>query len=460
MKLLVRWTKIVLILLLFVLGLGMISVMNFFGSEPEMIAAPIPRDAEMIIRVDAKTFWRKGIYSIVFESENYAMIEKELKKAISNKFIKRTSNMLPVDLNKDIVVFTIDENDKHFQVAVFQLMNATKFMKVTGEKKTRQSLAFHIGNSGYMINGPKNCTPGELQAVKSKISNAEEVAFEKLGKRSDFITLRSGMKTGKAKYEIGIQQTKEAFSATGKITGKFDFEPMKYVVKNKGLNITLASNPLALFDNTKENYPQLASLTNMMQDTKAFDYFFEKELTGISIDYYGVQVENSIEGLPSIQGMLPLAKMNGVFRFRKPLTLEDAMNCFPAAIHKSKSTVVMHGVLFHLRLIDQYNLFIGIDENAVIPGSRADFFCLRGTLLNLTNVNSSSFFVKAILTNYQPIKVFRSFAEATDKVDFAIQRKSANELSVNGKIPFKAGKNSVNEVFKFFILANPDLLSR
>jgi len=454
-----RWTKIVLILMLFAAGLGMISVMNFFGSEPEMVSAPIPRDAEMIVRIDSKTIWRKGVYSIIFESENYSMIDKELKKAINNKFIKRTSKLLPIDFNKDLVAFTMHENDKHFQVTVFQLMNVTKFIKITGEKKSRQSLAFHIGNSGYIIYGPKNCAQSELAAVKNKIRNAEEVAFETLGERSDFITIRSGAKSKKNPFEIGIQQSKESFTVSGKINGKIEFEPMKYVVRNEGLNINLACNPLELFHNASTDRPELQLLTKMLKDTKPFDYFQERQLNGISIDYFGVQVENSIEGLPSIQGMLPLAKMNAVFRFKKLLSLDKVMSCFPQEVHAGKSTINIHGIIFHLRLIDQYNLFIGIDENAVIPGSRADFFSLRGNLVNLTNVNSSSFFVKAILKNYEPIKVFHGFSQSTGVINFAIQRKSANEFSVNGVLPFKEGKNSINEIFKFFILANQDLLA-
>lgn len=458
MKLFKRWTKIVLTLVLFAAGLGMISVMNFFGSEPELVSAPIPKDAEMIIRVDSKTIWRKGAYSIIFESENYSMIDKELKKAINNKFIKRTSKLLPVDLNKDVVAFTMHENNKNFQVAVFQLMDVTKFMKITGEKKSNYSLAFHIGNSGYIIYGPKNCVPTELQAIKKRIWSAEEVAFETLGERSDFVTITSGAKSKKLPFEIGIQQSKESFTVSGEINGKIDFEPMKYVVRNEGLNITLACNPVELFHDASASRPELKLLKKMLEDTKPFDYFHERKLNGVSIDYLGVQVENSIEGLPSIQGMLPLAKMNAVFRFKKALSLEKVMSCFPQEVHSGKSTINIHGIIFHLRLIDPYNLFIGVDENAVIPGSRSDFFCLKGNLKYLTSVNSSSFFVKAVLKNYEPIKVFNDFSESTGVVNFAIQRKSANEFSVNGVLPFKEGKNSINEVFRFFILANHDLL--
>ncbi len=438
--------------MLFAMGLGIISVLNFFGSQPEMVSAPIPEDSEMIVRIDAKTFWRKGMYSIIFEAENYSMIDQELKKVINNKFIKRTSKLLPIDLNKDIVAFTIQEGNNDFQVAIFQLMDVTKFIKISDEKRSKKNLAFHIGNSGYIIYGPQNCTQSQLQAVKKKIQSSKEVAFETLGERSDFITIKSGMNKANS-YEIGVQQSKKAFTIDGTIKGNIDFEPMKYSVRSQGLTLTFAYNPEILVNSVSNKHPELkAQLLLMTRLTDPFTYFSDKQLTGISVDYFGIQVENKIEGLPSIQGMLPLARMNGVYRFNKTLSMDSIMACFPKDLHTGPSTVKLHGITYHIRVIDEHNVFVGVDENAVIPGSRADLFRVKGNLSNLTSINSSSYFVKAVLKSFKPVKNLATFSQSTDQVDFAIQKSSNANFKITGILPFKEDKNSVNEVFKFILL--------
>lgn len=450
-----RWSKIVLILMLFGMGLAMISVMNFFGSEPEMVSAPIPDDAEMIVRIDAKTLWRKGVYSIVFETENYSMIDQELKKIINNRFIRRTSKILPIDFNKDIVAFHLMSDKQHYQVAVFQLMNVTKFMKMISEEQIKNRLAFHVGNNGYLIYGPRNCSKEQLAKIKKRITSAPEIAFQDLGDRSDFVTINSGLKEQHFNYSIGVQQSKESFKVSGDIHGKIDFEPMKYSVRSEGLTLTLSYNPQALAGTISNDYPELkAQLLLLTQVTDPFPYFADKQLTGVSVDYFGVQVENSIEGLPSIQGMLPLAKMNGVYRFDKKLSMDSVMACFPVKVHTGPASVRLHGITYYIRLIDDHNLFVGVDENAVIPGSRADLFRIKGNLGNITNINSSSFFVKAVLKNFKPIKNLTTFYQSTEKIDFAIQQASKNNFTVSGILPFKKDKNSMNEVFKFILLSS------
>jgi len=454
MKLIQRWSKIVLILMLFVMGLGIISVLNFFGSEPEMVSAPIPKDSEMIVRIDAKTFWRKGVYSIVFEAENYSMIDQELKKVINNKFIKRKSKLLPIDLNKDIVAFTLHEGKTVFQVAIFQLMDVTQFMKISGEKRTKHNLAFHIGNSGYIIYGPRNCSQAELNAVKRKIESSEEVAFETLGKRSDFITVKSGMKNSKNKYEIGVQQSKESFTINGTVKGKIDFEPLKYAVKNDGLTITMAYLPTSMSDKFENIFPNIKSNAALMSGLPdPFPYFSKNKLTGMSVDFQGLNVENQVSGIPSIQGILPLPKMNAVFRFEKPLSMDSVMAMFPADVKTGPSSIVLYNINYHIRLIDDYHLFIGMNEKAVIPGSRADVFTLRGDLSRLTNIDGTSLFVVAVLKNLTPIKNTSNFAKASKNIDFALQKVSNNNYSINGILPFKEGKNSINEIFKFILLS-------
>ena len=455
MKLLTRWIKIVLILILFGLGMAIISVLNFFGSEPEMVSAPIPQDTEFLVRVDAKTFWRKGIYSMIFESQNDTLIDNQFKKVIDSKVIKRSNNLIPIDLNKDIILFTVQHNRSNYTVGLFQIMNIDRFHKFTFENRRKNVLAFNIDNSGYMITGPANCSKTDLESVKEKIKRSPVVAFEELGNRSDFITFKSGVKPNTNGYEIGVQQSKEAWTFNGKITTPIDFEPMKYVVKNKGLTLTLSGLPNKTAKLALNEMPGNRDLHLMKKQMLApYSYLERSKLNGVSFDFEGVDVENEIEGIPSVQGILPLFKFNAVFRFEKELNLDSVMAMYPKSVRTSNSTIKLYNTTYHFQLIDKHHLFIGMDKNAVIPGSRADVITLKGDLSNLTKIGGTSFFVVTVLRGYTPILATTNFAKATNPISFTVQKESERSYIVSGKVPFKEGKNSINEIFRLIVILN------
>lgn len=435
MKTLSRWLSVILIVILFPVGLFVLNMMNFFSSEPQEVSAPIPADAELIVRIDAKTFWQKGAYSVVFESDNDTIIGNEIKHLIDKKFIKREKDLLPVDVNKDIVLFRLSENGKNFMVAAIQVTNKKQFERAAAKKNPKTTLGFLIDKTGYLVSSEaKGVTGKDLQQIKKRIEQSKPVDFKDLGDRSNFITLKSGIKSTKKKYWLGIQQTESEFSISGEISGFPNFTPMSYEVKNTGLGITLANID-----------PEVN-----IQIQKAVPFFGNNDITGISMDYNGLTISNETSGMPSVQGILPTPTANMVLRFKNKLNLDSIYNRFPEEVRKDNKTIVIEKKTYHLALLDNHNLFIGLDESSVMKKSSKTYLAVKGNLESLAKFDGS-FFVVAVLSNLKPIKTFSNFAKATNNVDFSIEHKDANSYTVKGKMPFREGKNSINEVVKLVL---------
>ena len=432
MKTLSRWLSVILIVILFPVGLFVLNLMNFFSSEPQEVSAPIPANAELIVRIDAKTFWQKGVYSVVFESDYDTIIGTEIKHLIDKKFIKRQQDLLPLDVNKDIVLFKLTENGKNFMIAAIQITNKKQFERAVAKKDPKTTLGFHIDKTGYVISAQdKGITGKDLQQVKKRIEQSKPIEFKDLGDRSNFITLKSGIKSSKKKYWLGIQQTADAFTISGEISGFPSFTPMSYEVKSKGLGITLANID-----------PEVNT-----QIRKAIPFFGENDITGISIDYQGLTVSNETSGMPSVQGILPTPTANMVLRFKNKLNLDSIYNRFPEEVRKENKTIVIEKKTYHLVLLDDHNLFIGPDKSSVVKKPSKTYLSVKGDLESLAKFDGS-FFVVAVLSNLKPIKTFSNFAKTTKDVDFSIEAKNANNYTVKGKMPFREGKNSINEVVK------------
>jgi hypothetical protein len=434
MKSVARWYKVVLILVLFLSGMTILSVLKFFGTDPEPVLAPIPNEASLIIRIDAKTFWQKGVYSVIFEAENDTVIDNGLRKLINRKYLKKTDDILPLDVSKDIVVFKIEESGESFMVFAVQLTSIPQFNKIIKEKLDKNSKAFVIGHTGYIITGKDSATKSQLALVQKKIKSAKPIAFNDLGSRSDFITFTSGTKSVKNTYSIGIQQTKAAFTAKGTITGKIDYQLMNYTVKQTGVGITLASIT------GKHN-----------RELKRYMPFIGKnEITGLSIDYQGVTIGDEIKDFPSVQGILPLPTMNGVFRFKNELNMDSIMSFFPKTAVVSPGVVILNEKKYQIQLLDKHTLFLGMDSKSVVKNKQKTVFELNGDLESLSKFDGS-FFIVAILSNIGQVKSFTAFAKTTKNVDFKIKESRLNKYTVSGIIPFEDGKNSINEVLKMIL---------
>lgn len=432
MKTFSRWLNVILIVILFPVGLFILNLMNFFSSEPQEVSAPIPADAELIVRIDAKTFWQKGAYSVVFESDNDTIIGNEIKHLIDKKFIKRQNDLLPLDVNKDIVLFKLTENGKNFMVAAIQITNKKQFERAVAKKNPKTTLGFRIDKTGYLISSnDRDVNAKDFQQIKKRIEQAKAVDFKDLGDRSNFITLKSGINSSKKKYWLGIQQTKDAFTISGEINGFPAFKPMDYEVKSSGLGITLAN---------------IDSEVNT-QIREAIPFFGKNDITGISIDYQGLTISNEAHGMPSIQGILPIPTANMVLRFKDKLNLDSIYNRFPEEVRKENKTIIIEKKTYHLALLDDHHLFIGADESAVVKKPSKTYFAIKGDLNSLAKFDGS-FFVVVMLSNSKPVKTFSNFAKTTSNVDFSIKQKGPDNYTVKGKLPFKEGKNSINEVVK------------
>lgn len=433
MKTLSRWYKVVLIAILFAIGLLLLNLMNLFGSEGASVSAPIPEDAGLVVRIDAKTFWQKGMYSVVFESENDTTIHQEIKSLIDKKYIKRSSDLLPVDINKDIVGFTMQHEGRSYVVVAFQLTNVAKFMKVTSDRRTSSNWSFTVGKTGYLISGPISTSRSALRQLESKIRKSPKVNFDELGNRSDFITFNSGKKAKRNKFSLGIQQATDNFKLKGSIEGAIDFTPLKYGVKQQGVALTVAHVPDQLNAHLQNYLPFLNG----------------NKVTGFSLDYDGANISDKIEGLPAVVGMLPLPNMNAVFRFERKLQLDSLMTFFPEAV-RTETGVKLHDTEYTIELLDEYHLFVGIDKKSVVNGSPKTLFALKGTLPSLTKFDGG-FIVVAVLTNLKPVKSFTDFSNATEPFTFSITQKDAKHYTIDGKLPFRDGKNSINEMVKLIL---------
>lgn len=434
-----RFYAAFLVVLLTASSLLIFICLNLLSTNQNNPLVPLPNDTQWVLRLDAESFIKQEVYNTLFAEKDDVFIQKVRELFEKNIGNESTKKPLHIDLQEDLVLYSVDRNNKRFLLIAVQTTNATAFNKhISTYCKSNQAGAAK-GKCGLyiqQISGKKNRKELEmtlLNILNSPLKELKKAAPDK----NEFIALdinKLPSKSGFSSMNLSIQHQDRAIHLEGKITYPKIIHPsLKYGLKPTGVYVYSRFIPEALPDTLLSFLP------------KGLPHF--KDIEAYAIDFKGTYLEDPKDSLPSIIGFLPTPVMNLIIQSKNICKVEDLWNAFPQSVRRPNLTLNFGNTIFHLKQLSATSYFIGVDPSAIIPYSGNDVFFIKGHLEKSTKVYGSTF-VTAFIENMGPVKAFNDFLRSSESIHIEIKPTSGKLYAISGKINFKKGKHPLHEMTK------------
>lgn len=434
-----RFYAAFLVVLLTASSLFIFICLNFLSTSQNNPLVPIPEDAKWVLRLDAESFVKKEVYNTLFAEKDDAFILKVRELMDKNFNGESDKKSLRIDPREDIVLYSIDRNDKSFILIAVQTNDASAFSNnITAYCKANQAGSAK-GRCGLFIQQIKGKV--DRQELSTMLLNILNKPFKELKKaapeKNEFIAMdikKLPAKSGFSSMNLSIQHQDKAINLEGEITYQKKLHPnLKFGLKSSGVYIYSRFIPEALPDTLLSFLP------------KGLPHF--KDIEAYAIDFKGTYLEDPKDSLPSIIGFLPTPVMNLIIQTKNTCKVEDLWEAFPQSVRRPNLTLNFGNTVFHLKQLSANTYFIGVDPDAVIPYSGDDVFFIKGHLEKSTKIYGSTF-VTAFIENMGPVKAFNDFLNSSESINIEIKSKQGNRYTISGQINFKKDKHPLHEMSK------------
>lgn len=424
-------------------GIACFWILNFFGFNESNNSVPLPKTTDWIIRADAVSFVKKELYTVLFESKDDQLLVSLQELFDKTRKIKGNRGPLYINYNSNIVLYGTHVGDATFSAVLFQLerpsifqKNISSYLKSNQKADVNGSTALILTQTGGKKIDSKQFKSIVHQYVNSQLTNLNDVKQTE----NELMTIminKTSEKIGVQNLKFGISPSKSSIDFKGSLSyTKAQINEFNYDVKVSGCHIFSKIVPAGLTDTLNKLIP-------------LGDFKFS-EIQGIALDYNGISLEETKEGLPSFAGYLPVPSINLVVSCKKPVSIEQIWNLCPKSIQEPNFTLNFGTIRYVLKQLDAHTIFVGIDPNSVLSKENAALVQMNGNLSKLTLVRGSSF-VSAIVQNMGPIKTGNDFFSSSSGIDFKMTQLTDGNFQLKGKIDFKEGKFPLNEVTKLLI---------
>lgn len=431
------------VILLCSFSIASLVLIDLFGGPAKTVSVPVPTQADWVVRVDAASFWKQELYTILFDSKDERLLsslQELMDKKLKGKGKKRP---LYIDFESDLVLYGIHEDTHRFTVMLFQLKHPAKFKKNISDYLTaRQSYAIQ-GNTGLILTQAEGAvmTKKHLQQLVHHYSKAHFIDFNKQRKSDkELITARiahSGEDLGLRAIQLGISHDQQAITFSGSFTWDQAYQgTCSFDLQSSGFYMASRIVP-----------QQLEDTLNALLPLGSYKF---SGIESCILDYRGMYLEAEIQGLPSVFGYLPIPKINLIVSSKNDLSVDSIYRSCPPAIRGANHTLNFGETDYELVQLDAHTIFIGIDPTTVKKTPQRALTLLKGSLPTLTTIEGSSF-VSAFVQNMGPIKIGNDFFATTRSFRLQIEETRKNNYAINGKMYFKEGKFPLNEVTKLLV---------
>lgn len=434
-----RFYAAFLVVLLTASSLLIFICLNILSTNQNNPLVPVPDDANWVLRLDAESFVKKEVYNTLFADKDDAFILKVRELIDKNFNGESNKKSLRIDPQEDIVLYSVDRNNKSYLLIAVQTRDAEAFSEnIPAYCKANQAgkALGHCGLFIQQIKGKKDRT--ELEKVLTDILNQPFKELKKAApEKNEFIALhvnRLPSNSGFSSINLSIQHQDKSINLDGEITyPKKLHTSLKFGLKPEGVYIYSRFIPEALPDTLLNFLP--AGLPHF------------KDIEAYAVDFKGTYLEDPKDSLPSIVGFLPTPVMNLIIQSKHECKVEDLWKAFPESVRRPNLTLNFGNTVFHLKQLSATTYFIGVDPNAVIPYSGNEVFFIKGHLEKSTKIYGSTF-VTAFIENMGPVKAFNDFLNSSESIHIEIKPKKENLYTINGKINFKKDKHPLHEMTK------------
>lgn len=434
-----RFYAAFLVVLLTASSLLIFICLNILSSHQDNPLVPIPDDAGWVLRLDAESFVKTEVYNTLFTEKDDAFIAKVRELIDKNLNSDSNKKSLRIDLQEDVVLYSIERNRKSYVIVAVQTRDAAAFnSNIPAYCKANQAgrASGHCGIFIQQIKGKKD-RAGLEQALSGILSLPFRELEKAASEKNEFIALdvkKLPARSGFSSMKLSIQHRNKSINLEGEITYPKALHPsLKFGLKSEGVYIYSRFIPEALPD----------TLLNFLPD--GLPHF--KDIEAYAVDFKGTYLEDPKDSLPSIIGFLPTPVMDLIIQSKHECKVEDLWKAFPESVRRPNLTLNFGNTVFHLKQLSATTYFIGVNPDAVIPYSGNDVFFIKGHLEKSTKIYGSTF-VTAFIENMGPVKAFNDFLKSSESIHIEIKPEKGNLYTINGQINFKKDKHPLHEMTK------------
>lgn len=420
----------VLVLTLFFVG-GLLFI-EWIRPSTKTDKIPVPEKYNWMVHMDAANFWKKEVYTVLFEAKDVAFLN-QLRTFLEEKLNNEEEKKYPlaISMNSTVIIVQFDYHNKQYVATCFDVTNPEKFLMNSQHIVTDQQVSGTHENKGIILtslspdNSKINCDHALHYLLRSK---------ERTIKAKQKTSIQLTVNTQEAKGEITLLLTENSVRFKGKLNLSKTIQPSKFGMKAAGF--TLQTNYIP------------TEINQFISNYTSNKYISLPKITSCRVDYLGLQLADEKPGLLAVMGYVPIPKMNAIISFKNPITVAQFASLFPESVRESNELLNFGSVTYSLRQLDANTLFIGCDPAVVLKQKEKSLVTLRGDLNQLMKIDGNAF-IAGFIQNMPPVKATSDFLKTIAASSLRIIPTShKNEYTVNGSIAFKNEKQAINEFAK------------
>jgi len=432
-----RLFRFLVTIFLAVCGILSLVVLEIFGTIAEPVKVPVPAEASWVIRVDAASLVKEELYSVLFEAKDDQLL-RSVRKIVEERMENDTENPpLYINFRSDMVFYGITDQSVNYIGIVLQLENAELFQKnipfyleegqTVAVKGNTALLLMKTGTVKVPVNQQQLLTDNYL--YKGKLSTIEPKSPE----LNEWVNVQAkSFGEGGKNLNMGVLFGKDAL----RINGSFSGEVMKtpsWNLARKGLFLSTSVIPKGLADSINKLLP-------------VGSYRFP-ELLSITMDYNGIIVENTDQGVKA------LPKMNAIFEGKVPISVAGIRAAIPVEYLGPENTLIFSSVTYQMKQLDERTVFIGLDSNSIKREAQPALVSIEGPLQPLADIQGHKMIISLMEIVVPQLKPARAFIKKTSNVSFAIRSSEpkGSQYTIKGELSFKKDAFALNEVARLLL---------
>jgi hypothetical protein len=424
--------------LLFLWGTFLLSEF-LFAKKTNENAFYIPESAELVVKIDAKSFFQSAVYDVFLvdkDKEVFAQLEKMVQGDFDNSPWKDSG----IDLLSDVIYFEKSISNGKISGFLFNLTDAKNFKANISSMVSENQFFNANANVGILISTTSGISDKQAKAFASKAltkKNVNPKIFTSESKEGQILSVSTSSKSPFGKGQMNVQLLSNQLILEGEFAAQNNISTSNWTLKKDGFHLLSGIIP--------------QNLADTLQSKMNADGFNLPKINRLSVNYRGTNIgENNI--LPDGDLLLSFdSKLD-----RKAL-VENQIPWQRLGFVVEASTpngllLIKEEKAYTLRILDDFTLFFGSNTANLVQQKNTDLFLLEGDLTNITEINGGGLMTVG-LNFYPPYKANKTLFQSLSVAEIKFKAMNGKN-KLTGKFAFKNEKTVVTEMLRFLLTLN------
>ena len=424
--------------LLFLWGTFLLSEF-LFAKNPNENTLYIPADADLVLKIDAKSFFQSALYDVFLDDKDkevFAQLEKMAQGDFDNSPWKDAG----IDLLSDVIYFEKSISNGKISGFTFNLTDTKNFKANISSLVSKNQYFKANENVGILISTTSGITEKQAKVFLSNVlskKNSNPKRFNSEAKEGQILSISSSAKSLFGRGQMSVQLLSNELILDGEFAAQKNISTSNWTLKKDGFHLLCGIIPEKYADT-------LQSLMNA-------EGIILPRINRLSVNYRGTNIgENNI--LPDGDLLLSFDSKLDRKAFVENLNPWQKMGFVVEASTPNGLLLIREEKVYTLRILDDFTLFFGSNTSNLVQRKNTDLFLLEGDLTNITEINGGGLMTVG-LNFYPPYKASKTLFQSLSVAE--IKFKSVNgKNKLTGKFAFKNEKTVVTEMLRFLLTLN------